>query len=72
MGSSPAIRLYFILLFLFGFIALFAPTRARLASPPVLLCKANSTRALAVESTTRLEEPFPVTAPVRFGIISPA
>lgn len=68
MRSFPAIRLYFILLFVFGCIALLAPTRAQLASPPVLLSKANSTRAIAVESTSRLAEPFSPTAPVRFGI----
>src|ERR1041385_949395 len=65
MGS---IRVYFIFVFLFCCIALLAPSKARLASAPILLSKANSTRAIAVESTTLLAEPFPVTAPAPFGL----
>jgi len=67
MGSARAIRVYFIFVFFFCCIALLAPTRARLASAPVLLTKANSTRGIAVESTTLLAEPFPVTAPAPFS-----
>lgn len=67
MGSSPAYRVFFVLIFSFFCIALLAPTRAQLANPPVLLTKTNSTRAIAVESTTLLAEPFAVTAPVPFS-----
>ena len=48
-------------------VALFAPTSAQLATPPVLLTKANSNRAVAVESTTRVAEPFAMTSPVAFS-----
>jgi hypothetical protein len=64
MGS---IRVYFIFVFLFCCIALLAPSKARLASAPILLTKTNSTRGIAMESTTLLAEPFPVTAPAPFG-----
>ena len=67
MGSARAIRVYFIFVFLFCCIALLAPSNARLAGAPVLLTKANSTRGVAVESTSLLAEPFPVTAPAPFG-----
>jgi len=67
MGSARAIRIYFIFVFLFCCIALLAPSNARLAGAPVLLTKANSTRGVAVESTSLLAEPFPVTAPAPFG-----
>jgi hypothetical protein len=63
MGSTRAIRVYFIFVFLFCCIALFAPSRARLASAPVLLTKTSSTRGVALESTTLVAEPFPLTAP---------
>jgi len=46
---------------------LLAPPRARLASPPTLITKTNSTRAIAVESSSLLAEPFAPTAPVPFG-----
>ena len=67
MGSARAIRVYFIFVFLFCCSALLAPSNARLAGAPVLLTKANSTRGVAVESTSLLAEPFPVTAPAPFG-----
>ena len=51
----------------FIFIALLIPTRARVATAPVLITKTNSTRAISVESTTLLAEPFAPTAPVTFG-----
>ncbi len=54
MGS----RVVFFGVFILFCIALFAPTDARLATAPVLLTKTNSTRALAVESTSLLAEPF--------------
>src|SRR5262245_23644849 len=43
---------------------LFEPKTAIVAVAPTLLTKANSTRAIAVESTTLLAEPFPTAAPV--------
>jgi len=67
MGSTRVIRGYFIFVFLFCCIALLAPATARLASPPVLLTKTNSTRGIAVESATLLAEPFPTSAPAPFG-----
>jgi hypothetical protein len=45
----------------------FAPTRVQLATSPVLITKTNSTRAIAVESTNLVAEPFGLTAPVTFG-----
>ena len=47
--------------------ALLVPTRARVATAPVLITKPNSTRAITVESTSLLAEPFSPTSPVRFG-----
>jgi len=48
--------------------ALFLPVRTpQAASPPSLLAKANSTRAVAVESINLLAEPFAPTTPVAFG-----
>ncbi len=67
MGSARAIRVSFIFVFLFCCIALLAPSNARLAGTPVLLTKTNSTRGVAVESTSLLAEPFPVSAPAPFG-----
>ena len=55
---------------LFSLVALFilwAPQKARLAGPPTLITKTNSTRAIAVESITLVAEPFAPTAPVRFA-----
>ena len=48
-------------------LALLAPTRARVASAPVLISKTNSTRAIAVDSINLLAEPVSPTAPVSFG-----
>jgi hypothetical protein len=50
----------YLIAFFFAFfcLALFAPTRARVAPGPILLTKNNSTRAVAVESVTRVAEPF--------------
>lgn len=42
------------------------PRPVQLASAPQLLTKTNSTRALALESTTFLSEPFKTTGPVPF------
>lgn len=50
---------YFIVFFFACFVvALLAPIRARVAPAPILLTKTGSTRAVAVESVTRVEEPF--------------
>jgi hypothetical protein len=46
---------------------LLQPNRAKVAVAPTLLTKTNSTRGIAVESTTLLAEPFPTTAPVPFA-----
>lgn len=50
---------YFIVFFLAFFgLALLAPTSARVAPAPILLTKSGSTRSVAVESVTRVDEPF--------------
>ena len=64
MGRS---RYFIAILFAFSCATLLFPTRARVASAPILLTKTNSTRALAVESVSLLTEPFAPTAPVPFG-----
>ena len=48
-------------------VALLGPVRARVAPAPILLTKTGSTRAVAVESVTRVEEPFAVDAIVPLG-----
>ena len=68
MGRSPAVHVYFVLIFTFACIALFAPPTAQLATTPVLLTKTNSTRAIAVESTSWLAEPFAPNGPVPFSL----
>jgi hypothetical protein len=55
------------LILAFCCVVLFSPTRARLATAPVLLTRANSTRAIAVECTGRTTEPFGVAALIPFG-----
>ena len=67
MGSSRYRHLGLILLFFCLLVVLFAPPGAQLATAPVLLTKPNSTRAVAVESITRLAEPFNPTTPVAFS-----
>src|SRR5215212_4182289 len=49
--------------------ALSAPARrgAAQSASPVLVSQAGSTRAVALEASTRVPEPFAPTAPVRFG-----
>ena len=50
-------------------LALWFPTSVqRAATAPILLTKVNSTRAIAVESTNLLAEPFTATAPVPFAV----
>ena len=46
-----------------------APARrsAAQSASPVLVSEATSTRAVALESTTRVREPFALVSPVRFG-----
>ena len=53
--------------FAFFVVALLAPVRARVAPAPILLTKTGSTRAVAVESVTRVEEPFAPEAIVPLG-----
>lgn len=60
-------QLSFLLLPVVPLFILLAPQRAQLASAPTLITKTNSTRAIAVESTSRLVEPFAPTTPVTFG-----
>lgn len=48
-------------------VVLLEPQKARLASAPTLLAKDNSTRAVALESTTFVSEPFASTSPVQFS-----
>jgi len=48
-------------------LVLLEPQKARLASAPTLIAKDNSTRAVALESTTFLSEPFAATSPVQFS-----
>ena len=47
--------------------AVFLPTRARLATAPVLISLPNSTRAVALESINFLAEPFAATTPIAFA-----
>ena len=56
-------------LFLFAIplFILLEPQRARLASAPTLIAKTNSTRAVALESTQLVAEPFGPTSPTQFG-----
>ncbi|HET6863316.1 MAG TPA: hypothetical protein VFH91_09715, partial [Pyrinomonadaceae bacterium] len=50
-------------------LALSFPTSVqRAATAPILLTKINSTRAIAVESTNLVAEPFTATAPVPFAV----
>jgi len=46
------------------------PTRkvAAQTTPPRLVTRANTTRAIALESVTLYAEPFPLTQPIQFGI----
>jgi hypothetical protein len=60
-------RYFIVFFFLFFGLVLFAPTRARVAPAPILLTKANSTRAVALESVSRTEEPFAPNAILPLG-----
>lgn len=60
-------RYFVAFFFAFFCLALLAPARARVAPAPILLTKSNSTRAMAVESVTRVEEPFSPDAVLPFG-----
>ena len=48
-------------------LVLLEPQKARVASTPSLIAKDNSTRAVALESTTFLSEPFAATSQVPFS-----
>lgn len=67
MGSPRYRFAGLILLFFCLCLALLTPPSAQLATTPVLLTKENSTRAIAVDSTTRLTEPFAITSPMSFS-----
>lgn len=60
-------RYFIAFCFVFCCLVLFAPTRARVAPGPILLTKSNSTRAVAVESVARTEEPFAPNAILPLG-----
>ncbi|HXQ69963.1 MAG TPA: hypothetical protein VN844_05730 [Pyrinomonadaceae bacterium] len=60
-------RYFIIFFFAFFVVALLAPTRARVAPVPILLTKAGSTRGVAVESVTRVDEPFAPDAIIPLG-----
>lgn len=60
-------RLSFVLFCAIPLLLLLPPERAQLASAPTLIAKDNSTRAVALESTTFLSEPFVPTSPVQFS-----
>lgn len=55
------------LFFITALLVLVPPPAARVAVGPALLTKTNSSRAIAVESTSLLGEPFAPFAPVRFS-----
>ena len=55
MGHARYLIVFFSAFFV---VALLAPVRARVAPAPILLTKTGSTRAVAVESVTRVDEPF--------------
>lgn len=60
-------RFFFLLLPVISIFILLEPPNARVASAPTLITKDNSTRAVAVESTNFLSEPFAPTSPVPFS-----
>jgi hypothetical protein len=49
-------------------VAMYAPRSAQLATAPVLMTKTSSTRAVALESTSFLAEPFAATTAVPFSV----
>jgi len=57
----------FLLLPVICLMVLLEPQKARLASAPTLIAKDNSTRGVALESTTFVSEPFAATSPVQFS-----
>ena len=60
-------RVCFVVIISLFCIALIGPSRAELATAPVLVTKANTNRAVAFESTSLLAEPFAPTPPVAFS-----
>jgi uncharacterized protein GlcG (DUF336 family) len=68
-SPSTTRRLLFAALSLAAAAFLSAPARrgAAQSASPVLVSQAGSTRAVALEASTRVPEPFAPTAPVRFG-----
>ena len=59
--------LFVLILCLASLSILMNPQEARLAGAPTLIAKDNSTRAVALESTTFLSEPFAPTSAVQFS-----
>src|SRR5215207_10714425 len=69
-NTSSAIRALLFAAILAGGAALFSTSARRGAAQsasPLLVSQAGSTRAVALEASTRVPEPFAPTAPVRFG-----
>ena len=60
-------RYFIAFFFAFFCLTLIVPTRARVAPAPILLTKTNSTRGVAVESVTRVDEPFAPNAMLPLG-----
>ena len=64
MGNT---RYFLAFVFIVFCAVLLVPTTGHVAGAPILLTTPNSTRGLAVESVTRLTEPFAPTANIAFG-----
>jgi len=56
-----------VVLSVLALLAVAAPPRVHLATAPILVAKTNTTRAIAVESTNLVSEPFAPSEPVAFG-----
>jgi hypothetical protein len=75
MGTSRSVHspwrrrllTFLVVLSVLALLAVAAPPRVHMATAPILIAKTNSTRAVAVESTSLVAEPFAPTAPVAFS-----
>ena len=75
MGTSRSVHspwrrrilTFLVVLSVLALLAVAAPPRVHLATAPILMARTNSTRAVAVESTNLVAEPFAPTAPVAFS-----
>ncbi|HEX8149170.1 MAG TPA: heme-binding protein [Pyrinomonadaceae bacterium] len=66
-SAKPALLLAAVLLACGALLSAPARRGAAQSASPVLVSQAGSTRAVALEASTRVPEPFAPTAPVRFG-----